>query len=172
MKILGLVGYKESGKDITLACIRELLPTKQIVRLNFADPLKQEVAAALGITVEALDANKKAYRTLLQVWGTDIRRALQGEDYWVLRWGNTLNRLTPLPDLVVATDVRFANEAKLIKDAGGLLLRVTRPEKRGDAHASERELGNICCDSLVNNNSDLVTLKQNIQGSLQHLGII
>ena len=172
MKILGLVGYKESGKDTTLACIRELLPTQQIVRHNFADPLKQEVAKALDITIEALDANKTAYRTLLQVWGTDVRRKIHGEDYWVLRWGNTLNRLTPLPDLVVATDVRFFNEAKMINDCGGKLLRVTRPGKNGDSHASELEVGGICGDSVVNNNSDLVTLKQNIKGSLKHLGII
>jgi hypothetical protein len=172
MKLIGLVGYKESGKDTVLKCIRELLPQHQVLRHNFADPLKQEVANALQITIDELDAKKTQFRTLLQVWGTDVRRAVYGEDYWILRWGNTLNRLPVLPDVVVATDVRFPNESKMIKDCGGHLIRIIRPGKESDGHASEREIGSLAASTIIYNTGDLAHLKAQTNIALKYLDII
>lgn len=135
MKILGITGYKQSGKDTVLRCIKQLYPHLKVVRLNFADALKQEVAEACGVTVEHIEANKEKFRPILQWWGTDFRRNMTNTDYWVHKWDLALHQISV--DLVVATDVRFPNEYNIIVEGcNGDVWRVTR-QPNTDPHESE-----------------------------------
>jgi len=59
-------------------------------------------------------------RELLQLWGTEVRRAYE-PDYWVNRMEDFLGR--NLGGWVI-DDVRFPNEAKYIRDLDGLLVRL------------------------------------------------
>jgi len=82
-------------------------------------------------------------RTLMERWG-DFKRSME-PDYFVRRAEQTLGlyeRMGGL-DAVVVTDVRFANEAKMLADVGGDLWRVTRPGLvRQSHHRSQHELDN------------------------------
>lgn len=108
-------------------------------------------------------------RRFLQRLGTDAIRALD-PDFWVragmLRAQRLRSDLLRFDDgldnpptgyerqasPVVITDVRFANEARAITDAGGILVRVERPDADdGDTHASEVELDTYPVDKLVYN---------------------
>lgn len=60
-------------------------------------------------------------RTLLQWWGTDYRR-WQDPDYWVKSLRCWLHNHVEAS--VVVDDVRFPNEADLIHEMGGLLVRL------------------------------------------------
>jgi hypothetical protein len=60
------------------------------------------------------------------------------------------------PKPVVITDVRYPNEADAIRDAGGTLIRIVRPDADdGDTHASETALDGYAADTVVSNQGSL-----------------
>lgn len=93
-------------------------------------------------------------REMLQKIGTDCMREHLHPDTWVNALFADYKRTTPhkyYPDGVgdypnwIITDVRFPNEAKAIKDRGGVLIRVNRPdevmiEEHSHLHPSETAL--------------------------------
>lgn len=96
-------------------------------------------------------------RSLLQWWGTDYRRR-QDNKYWVKAW---LNKINPFGTTLV-DDVRFEDEAEFIRDLGGYLIKVDRPDiisKSG--HASETALDNYpYFDFIISNDTSLEEYKQ------------
>lgn len=63
-----------------------------------------------------------------------------------------------LPNWII-TDTRFPNEAKAIKDAGGIVIRVDRPGVKAiNDHPSETGLDNWNFDHKIMNGSDMVSL--------------
>jgi len=146
MRWLGLTGKMGAGKDYTFSALKEM--TDNVVRVGFADALKAEVTKYLQPADPTFFWNKPysdPVRRLLQWWGTDFRRA-EDPDYWV----NMTERyaLKQEPRIPVFTDVRFPNEADMIRRNGGLIVRVQAPpevrEKRlgmvPPSHASETEM--------------------------------
>jgi len=81
--------------------------------------------------------------------------------------------------LVVITDVRFVNEARAIKKAGGHVIAVERPKVglRGPAaaHASEMEMDSQemaeLTDQVIKNNGTLAQLERRVEETLQSLGV-
>lgn len=142
MIILGISGKKETGKD-TLATIIKSHTSMKVERIGFADALKLEVAQACHISVKELETNKKKYRTILQWWGTEFRRA-QNEKYWLDKWANRC--LKSEADLVICPDVRFVNEYECLKALGTPIVRLTRNQFYGDLHSSECELDRYMFD--------------------------
>lgn len=91
---------------------------------------------------EWIEEPKASVRRLLQVWGTEYRR-WQDEDYWVKALRAWLACREPGENVVV-DDVRFRNEAELIHERGGLLVRLEpwdgwEPGPHSD-HPSETQL--------------------------------
>jgi len=126
--IVGISGKMAAGKDHFLTQLSERVP--DAVQVSFAFELRKEIMEALESPLPVLF--KKPYsesvRRLLQWWGTDFRRA-QDPDYWVKKAETTAmehleNGLVP-----VFTDVRFPNEAQLIRSRQGILVLVTAPEE-------------------------------------------
>jgi hypothetical protein len=67
----------------------------------------------------------------------------------------------------IITDVRFPNEAKAIKDRGGIVIRVDRPfVKPINNHASETALDNWNFDYKIGNVSDLKSLAFTVENIL------
>jgi len=63
-----------------------------------------------------------------------------------------------LPNWII-TDTRFPNEAKAIKDAGGIVIRVDRPGVKAiNDHPSEIGLDNWDFDHKIMNGSDMISL--------------
>jgi len=172
MFLLGITGLKQSGKDTVLKCIRELLPGKLIVQRNFADALKLEVAIACGVDIDFINDNKPHFRLILQGWGSDFRRQLCGDDYWINRWMIAVQQTVANPYLLVCTDVRFLNEASKVRELGGILWRVDRVEWNSDTHASEVEQASIKVDDTLHNTSTLEQLKQNTKTLLIKHGLL
>jgi hypothetical protein len=94
-------------------------------------------------------------RDMLQKLGTDAIRDGLHPDAWVnalmadYRWQNW-----------VITDCRFPNEAKAVRDNGGVVIRIERPGVGPvNSHPSETALDNWDFDYKIMNGSDLVALK-------------
>ena len=123
MKIIGIVGKMQSGKDTFFDYAAHSLPEAR--RVAFADELKSEVATATGYDVAAINELKSIFRPVLQWWGTDFRRQLCSPNYWLDRLRYRV-ALLPEDSIVFVTDVRFHNEADLIRDMGGIIIRTVR----------------------------------------------
>lgn len=102
-------------------------------------------------------------RQIMQWWGTEYRRS-QDQGYWVSRAGQTISWLSKSEqaDLVVLTDVRFVNEANLVRRWGGLIWQINRPglQRAHGAHASEVTGEHYAPDAVIHNDGDLHHLKQ------------
>lgn len=103
---------------------------------------------------------------LLQWWGTEYRRA-QNQNYWVDQWKAAIN---PKANVVVATDMRFQNEAAAVKSVGGFTIQVSRKNVDGtpfvdptrDAnHSSETQLDGYNYDyQIIVKTGDLALLNE------------
>lgn len=165
MKIIGITGKARSGKD-TIA--RHLWTHHAYTRLAFADPLKRSVNESFGLTTEETHLDEMKEVTI-PYWGLSPRQMLQqagvmyraqfGDDFWIKRWRMSFDMLKHTDDIVVP-DVRFDNEAKVIRRLGGIIIEVQRGTglvgSTGD-HCSELGLSSLP-DFVVDNKGTLPEL--------------
>lgn len=91
---------------------------------------------------------KFAYRRLQQFIGTEIFRS-RDPDFWVKLAEDYLNSIRA--DYVIIGDVRFPNEASLIKKHNGILIKVVRPNYKedDDNHISEKLIYSLPVDYTI-----------------------
>ena len=114
-------------------------------------------------------------RDFLQKLGTDALRIGLHPNVWV----NALmadykndDQTGRLPNWII-TDVRFPNEAKAIKDKGGIIIRIDRPGvKPINNHPSETGLDSWNFDYKIANVSDLISLKYTVEQILKHTNLL
>ena len=163
-QIIAITGHKQSGKDTVCDIIKSLVrPPARCYRIGFADKLKEEVAANLGITLSYIEEHKKNFRLILQGYGTDYKRELIHKDYWVIKLVEKLKDLpeTKYKSYVIVPDVRFLNEANTLRNLSAIFIRVKRKEidEQYDTHISENELNLISPHIIINNNSTIEQLR-------------
>lgn len=188
MKIIGIMGMAEAGKDSTADAIESQI---RVVRFAFADRLRSEIASAFGIDVRILmdrsmrntpleqlalrrctDVGFCSYawelsllpgvrpRNLMQRWG-DYRR-MQNPDYFIPPAESARIRgVFADCHLMVATDLQFENEAAWVIRNGGLLWRVVKHHLQAiDPPAGERELRDTPADATIVNDGTLDDLRR------------
>lgn len=111
-----------AGKDFAYKTMQKFV-INQVMRVSFADGLRNEVVNTLGLTETPTKPYTELERKLFQWWGTDYRRA-QDPDYWVTVAEEQAIRIDAAGFTPVFTDVRFPNEADMIVKHGGLLVQV------------------------------------------------
>lgn len=107
----------------------------------------------------------------LQIWGTEVRRKLWGENYWVDKAEQALQKIRTEGNgthFVFITDTRFYNEVNLIKKWSGYYTDVIRLNEDGSRyyaddrdryHQSEAELDGYKSDfQIIAKTGDLETL--------------
>ena len=97
----------------------------------------------------------------------DLTRQLLDPDIWIKLALQTHGEQNT--DVLIITDVRFKNEAKAIKDKGGILIRIESDRPETDLHISEIDLDNYGkFDFEVINNKDtsLENLKEKIKNNI------
>jgi hypothetical protein len=115
---------------------------------------KETKIPELGVTV----------RHMLQTLGTEYGRQCIHPDVWTICWRKQAERHSR----VVADDVRFPNEAQLIKDMGGELWMVRRPGvERTTGHASEGSLDTWEFDRVIENDGALDELRSKVFAALR-----
>jgi len=193
MLILGLGGFKGSGKDTVGAILRD---NHGFRTFAFADPLKRAAQDIFFLTHEQVHgslADKETVdprwgltpREILQRLGTEVGRSIHA-DTWtknmqyqlerevrVASWGpqNDLPwEPEPVAKGLVVTDVRFANEAEMVHTLGGHVVRVDRPDVAagvGAQHASEALA--FEADSVLANDGSLQDLETKVAALLASL---
>lgn len=143
--LIGISGKKRSGKDTLCQSLLNRLDNS--VRVAFADQLKEEVAEACGVSLEYLEHHKANFRYILQGWGTEFRRQLTGLNYWIEQLDNCVAAWHLGSDFIIIPDVRFQNEHAYVKQNGGIMIRINRPDMVStDTHPSETDLDSAVFD--------------------------
>jgi hypothetical protein len=112
-------------------------------------------------------------RFVLQFWGTEFRRT-QDPEHWCKE---VAKRIADIKHrgfgLAIITDVRFLNEANMIKDRGGSIWKIYRPnvviKGSARAHGSEREMESMRVDATFTNDS-IERLQMAITDAAQGVG--
>lgn len=153
MKLIGLAGYAGAGKDTVADYLVQQYNFEQYA---FAQPIKEGLKAMFGLTDQHFnDRSLKEYpvepygvspRQMAQWLGTEFGRHLIGQNVWIQaaqgRWdamhfeiAETFDRL---PAGLVVSDVRFEDEARWVRENGGEIWLIYRPNKSAVAeHISE-----------------------------------
>lgn len=166
--LIGLCGKAGSGKD---TAAQFLVEKHEFMPLAFADPLKRGLMAMFNLTPEYFSDSKLkeedipelgvSPRILMQTLGTEWARNLLDENIWVDMVRQKIKALDSYS--VVVTDVRFKNEGDLIKELGGVILRVQR-EGLTDVgitgHSSEYD--SVTADFTIVNDGTVDDLKEKV----------
>lgn len=179
--LIGLVGRKGSGKDTAA----EALTRQGWIRLAFATPLRSVVQTMFLLSDEQCDdpvLKEKpgpmgvSYRRGMQVVGTELVRRqltihlpeLGHESFWVQHMRRSIAQARQEGKRVVITDVRFRDEAEMIRQVGGRLVHVRRPGvDTSDLHASETGVDDIVeafAPPVLENTSTVVALQEGMLG--------
>lgn len=181
MHNIAIAGRKRSGKDTAAA---HLVEEFGYVRHGFADPLK-DAALKLDPIIEHIymghragcpvlepyrlseliaddgwEEAKDSYpevRRILQRLGDEAGRQVHGEETWIRNLLRRAEASNAEGHPVVVPDVRYPNEAELLREAGFLVVRVDRPgygSPTPGEHASER-VERLAVDQVIVNDGSL-----------------
>lgn len=166
-RIVGITGLAGSGKDSALKFMQICPVLSDLYRqIAFAEPLK-EIARIVGFTSNQLtDRTLKeatdsfwgiSPRQFLQMCGTEMFRNVWRQDCWVEMARLKIRNMRNFEHdnrMVFITDVRFPNEAQMIKDEGGVIVKILRPSVDiGSTHASEAQIKDIAADLIIENDA-------------------
>jgi len=171
--LIGIIGPARSGKD-TIANF--LVKDYDFQKMSFADPIREALVALDPIvsfngththlsqlidtlTWDEIKAGSPEIRGLLQRMGTEVGQRMFGKNLWV---DMTFKNASGIKDLVIP-DVRFLHEVAAIKNRGGIIIRVTKPNiGPANSHVSEHQLANYEADYVIGNRGTLHQLSAKV----------
>jgi|26BtaG_2_1085354.scaffolds.fasta_scaffold12674_4 hypothetical protein len=163
MHLIGITGPARAGKDTLADYLLENLGDNW-GRSSFADPIK---AMLRVIRVDCTELSKDKIhdyfgvtpRRMMQTLGTEWGRDLIDNDFWV----KVFARVNAGKSLIVP-DVRFENEAELIR-SNGILIHLTGRGGINSGHKSENPVGFEAGDIVIDNSRDLEWLYAQVDGN-------
>ena len=169
MNIIGIAGPAQSGKSTLAGEFRRIVEFRgqKYAEQPFAGPLKR-MLASIGIDVSSLSKNapvafldgKVTPRIMMQTLGTEWGRSLL-PDLWLRVWQHELDDSA---HMVCVPDVRFENEAELIRDLGGTIVHVARKPTADmlavPAHVSEAGIKRQKGDIIFRNDRGIEKMAQ------------
>lgn len=159
--LLGLTGPAGAGKD-TVG--KRLYMTHNFVNTSFAEPLRCAAMEVFGLDYDhfidrELKETVNGYwgltpRQMLQRLGTEAIRGTFGPEFWVRRWCQTYAEVHDT-DHIVVTDVRFPEEAQMVRERGGVLVHILRDDVTRFNHASDQGIPFLAGDHVIENDGDI-----------------
>jgi len=194
--IIGINGYAGSGKDTVGTILQQIDRDSHWEIKKWAGKLKQVAELLTGIPVEKFEDQEFKKTNLGKQWNDRINNPMSVRDFLQklgtegLRdglhtntWVNALMadyKCVPADrapngwdcDNWIITDTRFPNEAQAIKDADGIIIRVTRPGIGPvNDHPSETGLNQWKFDYEIQNDGTLENLINSVKIFKQKFGI-
>lgn len=169
-RIIGLTGRARSGKDTVADMICATF--KPAERVTFAKPLKDGLKVMLNLTDEHIGGSLKEVvladfgsspRQMMQTLGTDWGREMVDQNIWLTVAKRKAEAAIDEGKHVVFTDVRFENEADMVRSLGGTVWHIVRDNARKvNQHASEAGVTNVPGDVVIYNNGTLEQLFEEV----------
>lgn len=190
--IIGVMGKKQSGKNTAA----NTLINKGFVADAFADDLKKIIYNINGIYVYSpIDsdyAGKEVYfpyreiidtygedeakrsfpdiRKIWQTFGTDAMQSTFGKSVWINLVMQRTEQRTKQNINTVITDVRFKHEFNAVKQAGGYIIEIKRPNNESnDNHRSETEIETLKPDFTIVNDGTIFDLEAAMESLLKEI---
>ncbi len=168
--IIAFTGGYGSGKSTAIELLRKST-TADIKLVKFAAPM-YDMQEYIYNRIEAAYRRPKDFvkdRKLLQWIGTEFGRSLD-KDLWLKIWKAEASVNLSIGTLVVCDDCRFDNEAEAVKEMGGIVIRLIRPDNSDHAlggtgfqnHASEAGISENLVDFTVVNDTTVEELKNKL----------
>ena len=155
-KLIGFTGPAGCGKTTAAACLSSHT-------YSFATPMKDCLKRLFDLdldqlyTLEGKEAIDPRYgvspRFLLQRFGTEFIRSTV-PDLWIILMRKQLNKL-PTDMFIVIDDVRFEDEAEMVRQEGGTIVHILGRSMIKSDHSSERLIGIHPKDLTFSNNGSL-----------------
>lgn len=180
--LIAFSGYKRSGKDTGA---QFLIDNHNYIKYSFAGALKNACSEIFMFNYNQTEGNKKEEiderwninpRSVFQRFGTEIFRdnldvffpelKYLKENFWIYRfklWYKEQIKNNPNIKIVI-TDVRFQNEADVINEFGGIIIKVKRSNLiNNDKHLSETSIDKIKSNFIINNNTTIEDYYNNLK---------
>lgn len=144
--IIGLIGYKNSGKTSITKAFKRVYPELPVRMIGFSNPL-YKMLGVLGITEEEIQDKPnrntphpklggKSIQFALNSLGTEWGRKMIHENIWTDRAMDDAD-----PRVInVADNVRFPNEFDAVMDRNGLTVAIINPNVKDDGTAPEAHI--------------------------------
>ncbi len=175
-RIVGFAGRIGAGKDTAADALVE----QGWIKVAFSEAVWEAVRRLdpicdhncfrfheYGDNIERIKRTNGEVRLLAQRLGTEVGRQLIGENVWLDALERRLDTLPECPGVCIS-GVRFDNEAKWIKQRGGLVIEVSREDREGvdpsgGKHASETGLNQELVDWNIRNDGAVCELHERIR---------
>jgi len=179
--MIGISGRARSGKDTVGEYLRN---NHGFVTYAFADPIKKAASEMFGIPLNYFyEDNLKetviqdwgfSPRQIIQKLGTEAGREIFRDDIWIKRaeveWDNftfhnkkSIEKNMSYYNGMAFTDVRFENEASMIRNNGGIIMHIKKDNvAHVSHHKSEDGIEIKDGDVTINNNKTIKELYDNV----------
>ncbi len=172
MKLIGLSGKAGTGKDT----IANYLHAKYMFQqYALASPIKEGLKAMFGLTdahfehpvkEQAIKRYGMSPRRMAQLLGTEFGRDIISEDVWIRRCDEMYQESKAAG--FVVSDIRFDDEADWIRENGGQVWHVMRPDATpAEDHVSEHGVTPCKGDILLCNAGTIKALELLVDKTLQ-----
>jgi hypothetical protein len=155
MRIIAFTGLAGSGKS---AAAEWLVKECGFIRHSFAQPIKDMVAACWPMCTDKSAAypelEGKTLRHTYQTLGTEWGRNHMGENLWANYLINSLEG----GGRYVIDDLRYDNEALLLRKVGSAIIEIRREVGPAMSHSSEQGVAPALVDVTVHNDGTLADL--------------
>jgi|TARA_B110000495_G_scaffold88747_1_gene76541 hypothetical protein len=174
--LVGFAGAKQSGKTTSAIALKQF----DYRTYSFADPIRK-LCRALGITKKYYSTDKdapiphlgkKTARFIMQTIGTDWGRAMVSETIWLDMMERRLVDAHNNKFLICIDDVRFNNEATLIRRNGGVVIKIIRGDTRSDTHISEAGVDDDLIDLNIENTGSVTELYEILGDYIHDRGLL
>lgn len=173
-KIIGMGHISRVGKDTLADMLKKLMEAdgKHVQILPFAKGVKEVTRLFYPLVPDndaiAKDPSlrrkviKEYGKTPVELWVIGNKLREFDQDIWVRLWKHNVCKGV---DYVLVPDVRYANEAQMIKDMGGLVIKVYRDGCLPICPADEQLIGNYSWyNHYIENTGSLEELETKAKG--------
>lgn len=179
--IIAFTGAKGSGKDTAGTLLMSLLTNSQIIA--FADPIKKVIQHLFGLddrTFHEYDTFKRSMLTFNLEGDHQVMissRHIVREVGMLMRSYDDTQFTRYVSDTIqnnmdqhwIVTDLRFENEYSVLKELGAVVVKVKRKGYDYDGHITETEFDDSLVDYVIDNDSDLNSLKRKLEDMVKKL---
>jgi len=156
LMFIGIGGLLRAGKTTFAKYIAAEFKESEVSYCPFSQALK-EFAFKLGWNGKKDEKGRR----LLQLLGTEIGRDCINENIWVYFWDRKVQRDQGVgKTVIIADDVRFDNEARRMRELGGLVVGIERDIEFKSNHRSEQGIDPNLIDHIILNDSTLNDLER------------
>jgi hypothetical protein len=162
--IIGLLGRSRGGKDTFARVFCQETRDSYVVR-RLAAPVKEAAAALYGFTHAQLEGPSKELTD--PCWDIRPRDAMirithdtmdfMGRDFFTRRFWSSYDGAR-----IIIPDVRYEHDLAWIRERGGIIVKITRPQY-ALAHEAEAHIDGLIGDTEIINNGTLADFEEKIR---------